>query len=265
MKPVLFLFLVSTLVVVAASESIRYVASSGRDTLNNCSIEIAPCKTITQAIKQANHGDTISITAGTYQEIATMNVTKPLIFITSGQPGVVIVAPSSGSSIFLITGAKFSFSNIKLNGKQSGSAVTITSFSSGNFTGCSIFNCHTSNLKEGAMTIDGSSILTVVNCTFTSNSAPYGGSAIYNNGSITISGCTFTNNTAFAQPPPSSAVNEAVGGGGAIFNYDTIDMSGCTFTSNSASYGGGALYNYQGKITMSSCIFKKNIASYYYR
>src|SRR5262249_20651999 len=44
-----------------ATVGTRYVATTGSDTSNDCTVQVTPCATINHAISQANSGDTIMV------------------------------------------------------------------------------------------------------------------------------------------------------------------------------------------------------------
>lgn len=65
----------------------RYVATDGRDTFNNCTVEADACDTIAHAVSQANAGDTIDLAAGIYTLSVSLLIDKALTI--QGQ-GVVV-------------------------------------------------------------------------------------------------------------------------------------------------------------------------------
>ena len=105
--------------------------------------------------------------------------------------------------------------------------------------------------------IDNDGHLTVINTTFSSNTAGWGG-AIANGLSLTVTGCTFTDNTATS--------GSATGlGGGAIYSNTsgTVSISDSTFTGNDetgGSGGGGAVRNRGGTMNISTSTFTSNTA-----
>jgi predicted outer membrane repeat protein len=117
----------------------------------------------------------------------------------------------------------------------------------------------------GAIYNDGT--LNIVNCTFSDNTAEYGG-AIYNDtdGILTVSGGTFSNNK-------STGNAVTAGTGGAIDNEGTLTISSSTFSSNTAvgfddtecgGYfycgAGGAIYN-DGTLAISGSTLSGNSVS----
>ena len=115
---------------------------------------------------------------------------------------------------------------------------------------------------------------TLVNCTFSDNSAFFGGAVgCYNNSRPTLQNCVFVNNAASSggavgnhRSSPHIANcrferNLAVLGG-AVCNYTGSDptLTGCTFSENSAE-SGGAIYNHLvSSPKIANCIFSGNSA-----
>lgn len=88
--------------------------------------------------------------------------------------------------------------------------------------------------------------LTIQNSTFTNNSAPSGGGAIYNKGDINIIGCTFDKN-----------ISES--GGGAIYDFSNSTIQNSKFSNNSANIG-GAYFQFGNKSRITNCEFYNNSA-----
>jgi hypothetical protein len=104
--------------------------------------------------------------------------------------------------------------------------------------------------RGGGMYSDSGSP-TVTNCTFTGNSARWGGGMTYRycwNGP-TLANCTFSGNRA--------------GDGGGIDNFaSSPTLNNCTFSENFASRYGGGIYNYGATATATNCLFEGNSARY---
>ncbi|MDO8629886.1 MAG: right-handed parallel beta-helix repeat-containing protein, partial [Phycisphaerales bacterium] len=89
---------------------------------------------------------------------------------------------------------------------------------------------------------------TVVNCTFSENTANYGGGMCNNDSNTTVTNCTFSGNSG--------------GNGGGMYNKRSNPMvTNCTFSGNTAGDGGG-MYNYSGSPTVTDCAFSGNTALY---
>jgi hypothetical protein len=99
---------------------------------------------------------------------------------------------------------------------------------------------------------------TVVNCTFTENTALYYGGGMYNTASNpTISNCIFSNNSAVGDVPDEPA------GGGLSNDYCNPMVTNCTFTGNSVINGyGGGMDNYFSNPLVFDCFFSQNAALY---
>ncbi len=106
--------------------------------------------------------------------------------------------------------------------------------------------------KSGGGMHNDRSSPTLTNCTFTSNSAKYGGGLYnFNQNSPSLTNCTFI-------------LNSAVYDGGGMLNkqLSTPAITNCTFTSNSARYGGG-LYNNSSSPYVTNCAFTSNSVSWW--
>ena len=92
--------------------------------------------------------------------------------------------------------------------------------------------------------------LTIKNCNFISNSAEWGGGAIFVNSHIlTITNCTFTENSAHER------------GGVILAESAVLSITNSTFTSNSVQENGGVVWTYSyAEITIADSIFASNKA-----
>jgi predicted outer membrane repeat protein len=101
---------------------------------------------------------------------------------------------------------------------------------------------------------NGRGTMTVSDCTFTGNTAGYGGGGIENedvaSARVTVRNCSFADNSAGI-------------GAGIDNDWGTLTVSNSTFASNSATDdGGGGISNYAGPVTVSDCTFAANTAAY---
>jgi len=94
-KPI---FMAAIFLAGAANATNRYVATTGSDTLNDCSVLLSPCLTVQHAHDQASAGDTINIAAGTYSVTGLISVTKTLTFL-GAQAGVDARTRSGAESV----------------------------------------------------------------------------------------------------------------------------------------------------------------------
>lgn len=105
--------------------------------------------------------------------------------------------------------------------------------------------------KGGAIFNNGT--LTLINTTFTNNTASAGGGAIYNSGNLTSTNSTFSNN---------AATDGLTGFGGAIYNYSgnsNMTITGGTFSGNQAADDGGAIgFNATNTASINGATFTSN-------
>ncbi|MCP4708332.1 MAG: right-handed parallel beta-helix repeat-containing protein [Planctomycetes bacterium] len=118
----------------------------------------------------------------------------------------------------------------------------------------SVINCtfisNSAGHKGGGM-INGGGSLTFINCSFRRNSAERGGGMINSGGSTTFVNCTFTGNLA----------DEGSGGGMRNYNSNPVVLY-CSFIGNFAEeYGGGMSNEYRSRPNIYNCIFWGNTAS----
>ncbi len=106
-------------------------------------------------------------------------------------------------------------------------------------------------------------------CSFTGNSADYGG-AVYGFGTLAWSDCTFSGNTATVGNggginPRGNAVmtrctlqGNSAFYGGAIENNGQLSLVHCTITGNTADAAGGGVDNFNGNVTLANTIIGGN-------
>ena len=95
----------------------------------------------------------------------------------------------------------------------------------------------------------GGSSITVLNCTFTRNSAAgWGGGMCSRKSNPTLVNCTFTRNLA-GQP------------GGGMYNQGSSPiLVDCVFRDNFSRNSGGGMYNGEGSSTLTNCVFRDNFS-----
>ena len=142
--------------------------------------------------------------------------------------------------------------------------------------------CSDSNDKcfstGGVVQIAALSSLVMDNCTFTNNSAEYGGVIVdFIDSDITIHQCTFFKNVGLIDGAiifsdgflvgnitKSTFLHNRVNGNGGVFSlYNRIEMNidDCTFGGNSASVAGGVIYGHRSeKLTIKNSMFIGNLA-----
>ena len=107
------------------------------------------------------------------------------------------------------------------------------------------------NQYGGGLYATGSS-LTLVNCTFSGNSANSGGGMYSVSSAPTLTSCTFNANSAAGSG----------GSGGGMYNASSSPkLTNCTFSGNSANYNGGGMVNTTSSSpTLIHCTFSSNSA-----
>jgi len=71
----------------------RYVSRAGDNSLNDCAIATAPCRTVAHAIDTAGAGDTINVAAGKYRENILLDATTTLDPRAAGDIGADELVP----------------------------------------------------------------------------------------------------------------------------------------------------------------------------
>ncbi|KZX10602.1 beta strand repeat-containing protein [Methanobrevibacter filiformis] len=201
--------------------------------------------------------DTLTLNEGIYNKDSdirnniSFSVSKNLLI--QGNGTATIDARGSGN-IFTI-GSSMDMNNITfknlifINAHDNiGGAI----YNSGDLTviNCSFTGNTASNYYGGAIYSSGN--LTVINCSFTGNTASYSdGGAIMNTGNSTVINCSFTG-------------NNASNFGGAIYNndYANFSVSDSVFTNNTVVNGGGGAISNRGNFIISNSVFTNNTASY---
>jgi len=169
--------------------------------------------TIQAALDDADSGDTIEVSDGTYDESITFPSAKIITLRSVNGPSSTTISGNNGSNTFTFDD---SLTGTTIEG------FTIT---------------HTSGNKGRGIYV-GNSYLTINNCIVSGNSAKGGG--IYNVGTLIISASTISGN--HASGGGGHTYYGASGGG--ISNVGTLIISASTISGNSADDFGGGIYIY---------------------
>ncbi|MHC4537194.1 MAG: choice-of-anchor Q domain-containing protein, partial [Planctomycetota bacterium] len=192
---------------------------------------VNPGESIQAAIDVAVSGvDEIEVAPGTYSEAIDF-IGKAIRLYSSGGPDVTTI---DGTGHYHVVQC--------ISGEDNGTILEGFTITGGNAMG-SGFDGY-----GGGMFNDYSSP-TVTNCTFTGNSADYGGGmGGWSTSSPTVTNCTFSGNIAID--------------GGGMYNhqYSSPTVTDCTFSDNTASNGGG-MRNYYSSPTVTDCTFSGNTAN----
>ncbi len=162
------------------------------------------------------------------------------------------IAQEYGGAVYIKRDGMFTDSKFNNNSAQYGGAVAqeyggAVFINNGSCTIVnSTFTNNSASANGGALSIKYGSC-TIVNSTFTNNSASAdGGAVLMNNGSCTIVNSTFTNNSASAN------------GGALSIKYGNCTIINSTFINNTAKYGGAIFLNFVN-YTFTDSTFKYNI------
>ena len=101
--------------IASAAPSTRYVTTSGSDTGNNCLAIVAPCRTVTYALFQANPGDTVSIGAGVFIESKTLFISTPVI-LRGASNDATVVQVSTDSVVYIVEGTNVVIRDLTISG-----------------------------------------------------------------------------------------------------------------------------------------------------
>jgi hypothetical protein len=165
------------------------------------------------AVNAASAGDTLKVRGTCYGDTT---IGKNLTIVGQSNPG---------------------FGPATLNGRNTGSVVTVNEGVTVAITGLTITGGSGSNRREPCSLPDclvGGGILnfgsvSLTNSTVSGNTATYGGGGIWNQGSVSLTNSTVSDNTA------------ALGGG--IGNGGSLTLTKSTVTGNTATYGGAGIEN----------------------
>ncbi|HPH95905.1 MAG TPA: cadherin domain-containing protein, partial [Anaerolineaceae bacterium] len=245
-----------------------YVADTGDNASNDCSVSGTPCKTITYALTQAtSSSDTyvIHVAGGIYNqplgESFPITINGKNITIAGAGAEDTIIYGNNSARIFTLSGSSnVTMQNVKIwrGNAANGGGIYVDDGSSLSLSSV-IMHSNIASGNGGAIYKTGSGSVTISSSTFTQNNAANGG-AIYLTGSnsLSISGSTLGN--------ASSTYNSATTAGGAIYrDGGSLSISGSTIIGNTAGSGlGGGLFatNSASISVTSSTNFESNKAGY---
>ena len=284
--------IVSDTITAKATIGTRYVATTGTDTDNNCTVKESPCATVARGISQAVLGDAVHIATGQYNE-ASLNLNNTIFieggwvggFASQGDPDATIINGQQNGRIFNVApGVQPVINNLTLrNGRTSspGGAIFIGNTAQVQLTNL-IFEQNQGS-RGGAVYVATNGFAGIATSSFLSNTALIEGGALYiSSGTANIHQNRFIGNNATntleAAAGDGGAIfintgllflennlfhhNSAVGSGGALYiNSGTVDFGNNTLAGNSASGNGGALYNAAATVAMGNTLFTDNSAA----
>jgi hypothetical protein len=201
---------------------------------------------IQAAIDAASTGDTITIGAGTYEEI--LSIAKNLTLQGAGAAQTTIDGDEGARVVTIAADATVAIDGVTITGSSGLGGGGIRS--EGTLT---VSNSSVSGNSADGIGSDGAGIfnymgtLTVTNSTFSGNSASKNGGGISSYlGTVEVSNSIFSGNTGYE-------------GGGIFSNHGTLTVTNSTFDRNNADrYGGGGIDSAGDGLTVINSTFSNN-------
>jgi hypothetical protein len=212
---------------VAATPGTRYVATTGTDAANDCTLASAPCETVQHAVDVANPGETIKIATGIYTDVHG----RPAPY---SYPSIITQVVYLSKTVTVRGGYDSTFAEppdseahpTTLDAQGRGRVVVVTSNATATIEGLRLTGGQASRLG-GGWDLPNSDA----------------GGGVYVNGRAMISDCQILEN---------SAVYAGFGGGVYVCCYrSSAVVSHSTITGNRAARGGG-LYLMAGDSTLTA-------------
>jgi hypothetical protein len=217
--------------------------------------------TIQAAIDTANPADQIEVNPGTYDEAVNFHG-KPIRLYSLDGPGATTI---NGAGAYHVVQC--------VSGEGAGTILEGFTITGGNANGASSpENC------GGGMLNSNSSSPTVIDCSFSANTAAWSGGGMYNTdgSSPTVTNCTFSENMAVtyhgggmysrveSNPTVTDCIftnNQAGSYGGGMHSSGCAPaVTNCTFTGNTAGQWGGGMCDYVSSPTVTNCTLSGNSA-----
>lgn len=176
--------------VAAIGGPVRYVATSGSDTSNDCLTETSPCLTINYAIGQAAAGDTVSVAAGTYSANEFL--------VLANKAGITVQGAGVDQTILNLTavsdGLKVQANNVTLKDFTLTTArVAKYGLRAQNISGLDVQNVKIANMVRSAFDINGVSNSTFSGLTARNNGG--NGVSITDSNHLSFDGVTTDGNS----------------------------------------------------------------------
>lgn len=224
-----------------------------------------------------NNSATMRVAGGMTNDLVSPAVSRCVFIRNAGDAGAMMCNSSSA----VVSDCAFTSNTAIYSGSVGGGAMQCNA-SSMTLTACAFTGNH-SDFQGGAISIYGANAPSIVDCTFTNNSADSvgvipdtlkSGGAIYSETALPlVSGCRFTGNSAEAggaiHHHSAGEIRNCIFSGnrggivaGAIWNHNAAcapKFSNCVFERNTAT-NGAAIHNYQAQMTATNCVFYANHA-----
>ena len=238
----------------ATKYSTIYVNSQGSS--SNTGEDSNNPTTLTNAMENiADNGTIILTTNGTsdvYNLTSSISISSSssltTLSIKANDECNITISGDYKTNLFYINGLNLNFANINfIKSNSTGNSAFYISHSNVNFTNCSFRDNYRQNFSSTVHSIY--STVNLYDCTFTNNTAVFGGVVYQSKSTLNIYQTRFYNNTAFS--------------GGSIYSTDSnTNIHDSIFKMNNASFG-GSIFNIKSNMTVNSSIFDDNLADYY--
>ncbi len=191
---------------------------------------------------------TITLSSGYIGFIAPTTIQGPAVGVVIDGGNTASTSVPNANAIFFVNSVNVTLTNLTLqNGYAAVEPITITQ--SGTYTSAK-------GEAGGAISIVGSCLVRLTNCTLLNNRAS-GGGAIYNTSLLYLTNCVLSGNRSYVDQLGFP------GSGGGIDNEGGfVSLTGCTLINNSAEVYGGGLYTTDGDVALVNCTLTGNTASY---
>jgi hypothetical protein len=274
----------------APPPTLRYVAPTGADALNLCTVSGSPCRTLQHAVDVAASGDHILVATGVYTDLHTHSV--PPGYFAAPASGVVTQVLYVGKTVVIRGGYTTAFTNppnpeanptiLSVPIGQRGRVIFIAGDIAPTLYGLRIVGGGATGLGGAWGNHDGGGGVFIITATATFETNWVYGNTAYDGGGLYLwkSASVFSQNTIMSNTATfggglslrssdatldGNAIlsNTAVyGGGGAYLNYSDATLNGNTVVSNSGGIGGGLRLDWQSDATLTGNTIASNIADY---
>ena len=208
-----------------------YVATTGHDTDNTCTVRTTPCRHLYDAIGKAGAytGDTVTIVAGagTYTENDEIDTPALSSLTIEAGPGTVTVEGlrRTHASVFTVDSSTVTFQGLIITDGNADRGGGINSYG-------------------GTVAVNTTTV--------TGNTSPRGAGIFNDGGTLTLHSSTVSRN----------ATEYEIGEGGGIYNFGgTVTLTHSAVTDNTAQYTGGGIYNGGGTTTVTDSTISRNTAA----
>ncbi len=240
----------STSVAHASPGTTRYVATSGTDTVNSCTEPLTPCATIQHAVDQADSGDEVRVTAGTYTGTNSYGGLSQVVYISK------TVAVRGGYTTTNWTASDPDANPTVVDAEGNGRVFYITGDISTTLEGLGI----TGGDATGLAVLESN---TIRNNVATDGFNAYGGGVCLWETDAILRGNSIISNAGNTEKPPWDYEPESYGGGILVYGGNDVQLIDNIIRDNTASrewqgWGGGAWIGFTDRVTLTGNTIEGN-------